>query len=203
MFLISLNRRSSCQWSRVLQTCAGLSLPWVQMLGVNPPNIFSPEHVKCCVALSLCHLRQERMASGEQNLAGESAAVRLAKQHFWCQNVPTYSMDFPWISHGFPMNFPWISHGFPWRQQALTCAHTFQRMEKCLAVVFSQIGGCLMIFVECDPSKFFNRFNIQPFLRPDLWTTDRLPWNKSRSCGRWSHGCSSRGWVTSVGPAWL
>ena len=113
MFLISLNRRSSCQWSRVLQTCAGLSLPWVQMLGVNPPNIFSPEHVKCCVALSLCHLRQERMASGEQNLAGESAAVRLAKQHFWCQNVPTYSMDFPWISHGFPMDFPWISHGFP------------------------------------------------------------------------------------------
>ena len=98
MCLISLNRRSSCQWSRVLQTCAGLSLPWVQMLGVNPPNIFSPEHVKCCVALSLCHLRQERMASGEQNLAGESAAVRLAKQHFWCQNVPTYSMDFPWIS---------------------------------------------------------------------------------------------------------
>lgn len=27
------------------------------------------------------------------------------------------------------------------RHQALTCAYTFQRMEKCLAVVFSQIGG--------------------------------------------------------------
>lgn len=53
---------------------------------------------------------QERMASGERNLAGESAAVR---------------------------------------QQALTCARTFQRMEKCLAVVFSQIGQTFGLQIDC------------------------------------------------------
>lgn len=35
------------------------------------------------------------------------------------------------------------------RQQALTCAHTFQRMEKCLAVVFSQIGQTFGLQIDC------------------------------------------------------
>ena len=89
------------------------------------------------------------------------AALLMSKRSNMFHGFP---MDFPWISYGFLMDFSWISHGFPWRQQALTCAHTFQRMEKCLAAVFSQIGGCLMIFVlfvECEPSRFFNRFNIR------------------------------------------
>ena len=46
-------------------------------------------------------VRQERMASGEKSLAGESKAMR---------------------------------------QQALSCASTFQRMEHCIALIFKQIG---------------------------------------------------------------
>ncbi|CAK9035885.1 unnamed protein product [Durusdinium trenchii] len=35
------------------------------------------------------------------------------------------------------------------RQQALTCAHTFQRMEACLALVFRQLGQTFGVHIDC------------------------------------------------------